>query len=176
MVVTTSIYFCAESNHSACRHGKMRYLTPHMIITRESAESLKTFSLEKKILAEVLQNKEKFYQIALQHRLGFGHERLNSQNITDLSDEYNILEIKKWNQFRQAMGQIQEYSHIKSKKQGHARFNKYILLFGNTEIPPDIWDRWIFLSNMSRIELLNCGSAIHFVNDYIEGIKDTSVR
>lgn len=167
----TSIYFCSATNHSACYHDRVRYLTPSMILTHESQTSLQHFSVEKKLLAESLQKKEEFYQIALEFRLGLRHEYLNSQNITDLSDEYNLIEIKIWNQFRQALGQINEYNHLKKSRggKGHKKVNKFILLFGNSFIPTDTWQRWTYLSQENDVKLLNCGSAIHFVNDYIKG-------
>lgn len=168
MQIYTSIYFCPQSEHSSCRHGELRYLKENFIITTELDEVIKQIPTNFKKLAHDLRNKEIYYQKALEQRLNMQHTSLNKQNITDLSDMYNIIEIKNVANFREAVGQIEEYACLHRMEYPHVRMNKFIVLFGDSvNVSPERWKIWQNLTAKRNIKLLYAGSAIHFLRDYL---------
>ena len=58
---------------------------------------------------------EKVYQKALERKYGYGHKRLPC-GITDITTPDKHIEIKRWNQNKQAIGQLLAYNYYDKKK------------------------------------------------------------
>lgn len=85
--------------------------------------------LEKKIESQgeklnvvSIKRNEIFYQKYLEKHLGGGHKK-NVYGIADLSDDYTVIEIKHWPDYKTALGQTYAYSHTTNKR-------RYVYFFG----------------------------------------------
>ncbi|RYE20919.1 MAG: hypothetical protein EOP45_10325 [Sphingobacteriaceae bacterium] len=76
-------------------------------------------------LIRYLGKRELFYQNNLSKMFGMSHEQLSNGWVTDLSNEDLLIEIKNVKQFRQAIGQISQYSTFRPNAK------RIVCLFGN---------------------------------------------
>jgi hypothetical protein len=82
----------------------------------ELTDAIKDFIMTNRIYNHVLQDKlkdsrpETFYQSVVERYLRGTHKRLESGYITDISTEDTHVEIKKWKNFRESIGQLLSYN------------------------------------------------------------------
>jgi hypothetical protein len=79
-------------------------------------------SQAEKLDSVAIKRNEIFYQKYLEKHLGGCHKK-NVYGVADLSDDYTIIEIKHWPDYKTALGQTYAYSHGTNKR-------RYVYFFG----------------------------------------------
>ncbi len=105
------------------------------------------------------QHKEIFYQRFLQKKLGASH-KVTLYGTTDITTETQHIEIKKWKDYKHALGQLISYNHKDNKEIIAAFFGEYnnkekiIKLFNEKNII--VWDLIINEETEIIIKEYNC--------------------